>query len=124
MPGGPGGPGGPGRSPADNKPANFRTPEGAVNAFLSALQAKDADRLSEACALRAPLEPPEKNKTLFKKISELSLSDSEIDDLSKRFEGYKIAGENPAKSTARVEVVLQKSSEDGSYHRRRGHRAS
>jgi hypothetical protein len=84
---------------------------------LNALEAKDADRLSEACALRAPLEPPEKNKTLFKKISELTLTDSELDDLSKKFEGYKVAGENPAKSTARVEVVLQKNSDDGSYHR-------
>jgi len=118
MPGGPGGPGGLGRSPADDKPADFRRPFGAVNAFLSALQAKpiDADRLAEACALRASLEPPEKNKTLFKKIFDLSLSDSELDDLAKRYEGYKIAGENPPKSTGRAEVVLQKSGDDGSRY--------
>jgi hypothetical protein len=117
MPGRPGGPGGPGGSPADDKPASFRTPEGAVEAFLSALRAKDPDRLAEASALRASLEPPAKNQTLFKKIFDLSLSESELDSLSRNFEGYKIAGENPAKSTARVEVVLQKSSEDGSFHR-------
>jgi hypothetical protein len=121
MPGGAGGPGGlggQGGAPDDNKPGDFSNPEGAVSAFLAALRAKDADRLNEACAVRASLEPPEKNKTLFKKIYDLSLSDSELDDLSKSFEGYKIAGENPAKSTARVEVVLQKGDEDGSYHRR------
>ena len=37
----------------DNGPANTRTPEGAVRAFLNALQAKDKDRLAEATALRA-----------------------------------------------------------------------
>ncbi len=122
MPGGPGMAGrmggGPGGSPADNKPANFRSPEGAVEAFLSALRAKDADRLAEACALRASLEPPLKNQNLFKKIFDVSLSDSEMDDLAKSFESYKVAGENPAKSTARVEVVLQKTGDDGSVHKR------
>jgi hypothetical protein len=124
-PGGPGmagrlggGPGGPGGSPADDKPANFHSPEGAVEAFLSALRAKDADRLAEACALRASLEPPLKNQNLFKKIFDVSLSDSEMDELAKNFENYKIAGENPARSTARVEVVLQRSGDDGSFYRR------
>ena len=116
MPGRPGGPGGPGGSSADDKPANFRTPEGAVEAFLSALRAKDPDRLAEATALRAPQEPPEKNRILFKKIFELSLSDSELDDLARKFEGYRIAGENPPKSTARVEVILQKSTDNGARY--------
>ncbi len=35
------------------EPADFHSPEGAVKAFLSALKAKDADRLNEATALRA-----------------------------------------------------------------------
>ena len=74
--------------------------------------------MAEACALRASLEPPLKNQVLFKKIYEVSLSDSEMDDLAKNFEDYKIAGENPAKSTARVEVVLQKAGDDGSFYRR------
>ena len=72
---------------------------------------------------RASVEPPEKNKTIFKKIFDLSLSDSELDDLSKSFEGYKIASENPQKSTGRIEVVLQKSSHDGSRLYPCGHRA-
>ena len=38
---------------ADNKPADFHSPEGAVKAFLAALKAKDLDRLNEATALRA-----------------------------------------------------------------------
>jgi hypothetical protein len=116
MPGRPGGPGGPGGGGADNKPANFTRPFGAVEAFLSAVKAKDQDRILEASALRASVEPPEKNKALFKKIFEMSLSDSELDDLANMMEGYTIAGENPPKSTGKVEVVLQKSSDDGSRH--------
>ena len=95
-------------------------PQGAVKAFLDALKAKDLDRLNEATALRAQVEASSaKNQELFKKIFDLSLSDSELDDLAKKLEGYKIAGENPPKSTGRVEVVLQKAGENGGYSRRK-----
>jgi len=109
--GGPGGPGAPGAAGVDNTPADFHSPEGAVQAFLSALKAKDLDRLNEATALRAQVEASGKNQGLFKKIFDLSLSDSELDDLAKKLEGYQLAGENPAKSTGKIEVILRKQSE-------------
>jgi hypothetical protein len=110
---------GPGGSRADDGPADFHTPEGAVKAFLSALKAKDQDRLNEATALRAQLEASAKNQPIFKKIFDLSLSDSEIDDIAKKLDGYQIASENPPKSTGRVEVVLQKAGHNGGYFRRK-----
>jgi hypothetical protein len=126
-PGGPGGlAGGPGRGgPAgpgqnDNGPADFHTPEGAVKAFLSALKAKDLDRLNEASALRAPVEADSsKNQELFKKIFDLSLSDSELDQLAEALDGYTIAGENPPKSTGRVDVILRKAGKNSGYFSRK-----
>jgi hypothetical protein len=112
------GPGG-GGAAVDNAPADFHSPTGAVKTFLSALKAKDQDRLSEATARRAASESSAKNQEIFTKILEVSLSDSELDDLAKKLEGYQVAGENPPKSTGRVDVVIQKSDGGGSYSRRR-----
>ena len=99
----------------------FRSPEGAVRAFLSALKAKDLDRLNEATALRAQVEAVAKNQPLFKKIFDLSLSESELDEIAKKLEGYQIAGENPPQSTGRVDVILQKADTEhrGGYFRRK-----
>jgi hypothetical protein len=119
--GAPGMAGGPGAAGVDNTPANFHTPTGAVRAFLNALKAKDLDRLNEATALRAQVEASAKNQGLFKKIFDLSLSDSDLDELAKKLEGYQIAFENPAQSTAKSDVVLQKRDENsnGGYFRRK-----
>jgi hypothetical protein len=119
--GGPGGAGGPGAAGVDNSPADFHSPEGAVRAFLSALKAKDLDRLNEATALRAQVEAVAKNQPLFKKIFDLSLSESELDEIAKKLDGYQIAGENPAQSTGRVDVILQKADTEhrGGYFRRK-----
>jgi hypothetical protein len=106
----------------DDGPGDFTSPIGAVQAFLSALKAKDADRLSEATALRATdirEQTSTKSQDMFKKIQDLSLTDSEMDTLSKKLEGYSIAGENPPKSTGRADVVIQKSGENGRYSRRK-----
>jgi hypothetical protein len=121
APGGPGGPGAPGGAGVDNSPADFHSPTGAVRAFLSALRAKDLDRLNEATALRAQVEASTKNQELFKKIFDLSLSDSDLDDLAKKLEGYQVAFENPAQSTGRIDVILQKQdrNSNGSYFRRK-----
>jgi hypothetical protein len=88
---------------------------------LSALRAKDLDRLNEATALRAQVEASAKNQDIFKKIFDLSLSDSDLDDLAKKLDGYQIAGENPPLSTGRVDVVLQKRdpNSNGGYFRRK-----
>jgi hypothetical protein len=116
---GPGGgrPGGGGG--VDNGPVNLHSPDGAVKAFLSALKAKDLDRLNESTALRAQTEASGKNQELFRQIFDLSLSDSQLDELATKLEGYTIAGENPPKSTGRVEVILRKSGENGSYFLRK-----
>jgi len=129
MPGaggaGPGGPaqaGGAGGSPADSGPADFNSPEGAVRSFLNALKAKDLDRLNESTALRASV-PHEggsaKNQELFKKIIDLSLSDSELDDLAKKLEGFAVEFDNPQTSTGRIDVVIRKATEHGGYIRRK-----
>jgi hypothetical protein len=113
-----GGLGGPGAD--DNKPADFHSPEGAVKAFLSALKAKDLDRLNEATALRAQVEAgSSKSQELFKKIFDLNLSDSELDQLAEALKGYTVSGENPPKSTGRVEVILRKTGKNGAYFLRK-----
>jgi hypothetical protein len=110
-----------GAAGVDNTPADFHTPTGAVRSFLNALKAKDLDRLNEATALRAQVEASVKSQGLFKKIFDLSLSDSELDELSKKLEGYQILMENPPLSTGRVDVVLQKQDPEsnGGYFRRK-----
>ncbi len=114
QPGGPGGPGG-----ANDAPADFHTPEGAVTAFLNALKAKDVDRLNESTALRAHVEASSaRNRELFQKIFDLSLTDSELADIASKLEGYTIASENPPKSTARVDVILQKRGDKGNTFQR------
>lgn len=117
--GGPGGPGGIGGPGGDHGPADFSTPEGAVRAFLSAVKAKDPDRIAEATALRAQSEASsDRNKEFFGKILDFSLSDTELDDLAKMFEGYQIAGVNQVKSTGRLGIYLQKSNDKGGFVRR------
>ena len=118
------GPGGAAGAGAGNNkvadgPADLHSPIGAVRTFLEALKAKDADRLSEATARRAASESATKNQDMFSKIIEVSLSESELDDLAKKLEGYQVTGENPPKSTGRVDVVIQKSEGNGGYSRRR-----
>ena len=122
-----GGPGGGGcaagaagdNAKADAGPADFRTPTAAVRTFLNAVKAKDADRLSEATARRAATESTGKNQELFDKILQVTLPDSELDDLAKKLDRYQVTGENPQKSTGKVDVVVQRSNGDGSYSRRR-----
>jgi hypothetical protein len=102
----------------DNGPADTRTPDGAVRAFLSALQAKDRDRLAEATALRAQTEAStDKTKELFGKIVDMSISDAEIDDLAKKLNGFRLSGENAPKSTGRLGIYIDKRSDTGSMLR-------
>jgi hypothetical protein len=117
MPGAPGGPGGgmmgagggPGMPGNENaKPADFRSPEGAVQAFLDALKARNLDRLTEATALRAQNESAPHNKEMFKRIFDGSLSKAEIDELAAMLEDYRITSENPPKSSGRLDVILSK----------------
>jgi hypothetical protein len=109
---------GAGAASVDNGPADFGTARGAVRAFLNALKAKDQDRLNEATALRAQLEASTKNQPIFKKILDLALSDSDLDDLAKKLEGYQIASEHQGKSTGRIMVILGKRLPNGRYLQR------
>jgi hypothetical protein len=140
---GPGGLAGIGGPAQDNGPADLRSPEGAVRAFLSALHAKDRDRLAEATASRSQREAlieitdgttkdrskttavaaqkdtgNSKNQEMFAKIVDSSISDSELDEVGKRLEGYQIAGENAVKSTGRLGIYIDKLAENGSVLRR------
>jgi hypothetical protein len=117
--GGPQGPGGIGGN-ADNGPADTHSAIGAVRAFLKALKAKDRDALTEATALRStdPMESTGPNKELFGRILDGSISDAELDDLATKLEGYKVAGENPPKSTGRLIVWADKTDKNGTRHRR------
>jgi hypothetical protein len=119
APGAAGAGAGGGAGAAAEEPADFHSPEGAVKGFLSALKAKDADRLNESTAIRAQQEAgSSKNREIFKKIFDLTLSDSELDDLGKKFEGYQIAGENPPQSTGKVGVIIRKPGRNGAYLQR------
>jgi hypothetical protein len=111
---------GAGASQVDNSPPDFHTPGTAVRSFLSALKAKDLDRLNESTALRASREAAStKNQELFQKIIDLNLSDSELDEIAKKLDGFDVVGENPPKSTGRVDVVIQKGTDRGGYIRRK-----
>jgi hypothetical protein len=102
----------------DNGPADIRSPQGAVRAFLNALQAKDRDRLAEATALRAQTEAStDKTKELFGKIVDMSISDAEIDDLARKLQGYRLSGENAPKSTGRLGIYIDKPTQEGSVLR-------
>jgi hypothetical protein len=91
-----------------DKAPDFHDPRGAVQAFLDALKARDIERLTEATALHAQAEAVKHNQDIFRRIYDGSLSASELDDLAKKLEGYTIMGENPPKSTGKVDVIVSK----------------
>jgi len=110
--------GGPGGT-SELKPGDTNSPHGAVEAFLYALSKKDRDRLQEATALRSTtLEEGGKFRELFSRILDLSISDSELDDLASKLEGYRDAGDNQVKSTGRLGVTIRKQLKDGGWLQR------
>jgi hypothetical protein len=90
---------------------------------LQALRAKDRSRLAEATALRSQnvagpggeAPPPTKKQELFAKILDESISDTELDDLAKQLDGFQVAGENAAKSTGSLGIIIHKPTDDGGY---------
>ena len=93
---------------------NFRTPVGAVTAFLNALKVKDPERLAEATALRAPTEAKPRNRDLFSAILEKSLTEEDLNELAIKLDGFQIVDFNPPHSSARLGVILMKPSRNGS----------
>lgn len=117
FPGGPDGfPGGPGSS----EPADFESPRGAVDAFLSAVKAKDIQGLSEATALRAPreAETATRRKT-FQAIREMSLSVEELNSIADEFEGFEVAQMSRPTTAGIVSFILRKEGDYGSTLQRR-----
>ena len=110
--GGRGGPGpsssGGGGNDSDGGPNAFQRPGTAVQAFLSAVKAKDKDRLSQATARRSVTEAVEKHQKIFAAILEQSISDEELDDMAKSLEGFQVQTVLQAKSTGRTGVVIGK----------------
>ncbi|WP_435009424.1 hypothetical protein P12x_000677 [Tundrisphaera lichenicola] len=104
--GGPGGLNGPDAAPVG--PDTFLHPNTAVEAFISALKLKDRDRLAEATARRASTEAAEKHQKIFESIIDGSISDDELDEMSKALGEFKVAGVLPAKSSGKVGVVVSK----------------
>ena len=99
------GSGGAGNEP-DGGPRAFLNPGTAVQAFLSALKAKNKDRLSQATARRAATEAAEKHRKIFAAILEQSISDEELDDMAKALEGYQVVDILPARSTGQIGVTI------------------
>jgi hypothetical protein len=77
-------------------------------AFLAALKAKDKDRLAQTTAARAPTEAEEKHRKIFAAIIEQSISDDELDEMSKALDGFRVVQVLPAKSTGRIGVIIAK----------------
>jgi hypothetical protein len=105
--GGPGGMNNPNGS-APVGPETFKHPVTAVQAFLSALQSKNKDRLTQATARRAPTEAEEKHRKIFAEIVDGSISDDDLDEMSKAMNGFRVTGVLPAKSTGRIGVLVGK----------------
>jgi hypothetical protein len=99
---------GPGGAGGQDQEPDFRTPEGAVVAFLNALKAKDLNRLTEATALHAQNESSPRYKQTFQRIIEGTLSEKELGDLVARLEDYQISGSNQPKSSGTFKVILSK----------------
>ncbi len=109
-------PGGGMGSDVDEKTASdFRNPYTAVASFLSAVKAKDLDRIAEATALRAgqPTETSPHYQKVFQAILDQSLAPEDLDELAKKFEGMKIVGQNQAKSTGRLGIIVGKAGTTG-----------
>ncbi|MFO0911215.1 MAG: hypothetical protein U0794_23240 [Isosphaeraceae bacterium] len=96
-------------------PADFNTPEGAVQAFINALRSKDPERIYEATALRAATESTGAYQKVFAAILEQSLAAEDLDELAKKVEGFQIVSRNPPKSTGKVEIIVGKTGEKGDY---------
>ena len=102
-------------SPIPNE--TFRHPWTAANAFLAALKTKDADKLAQTTALRAPVEGSVKYQKVFTAILERSLAPEDMDELAKKFEGYSIIGQNEPKSTGKFEIIVSRAEGTSQFHR-------
>lgn len=87
--------------------ADFSDPRKAVETFLEAVRAKDADLIGESLSRRAP---EEANKATLKKFMtsarEKTLEPQGLDDLAAAFADYQVQNMSVAKSSGSVNVVI------------------
>ncbi|QDV38168.1 hypothetical protein [Tautonia plasticadhaerens] len=97
------------------EPADFESPQGAVEAFLAAIEAKDIQRLQEATALRAPQQAETAaRRKAFQAIREMSLTPEEFDTIAENMDGFEIARMGRATEVGMLSFILQKEGEFGS----------
>jgi hypothetical protein len=101
-------PGATGGAGGSSTPVSFHYPNSAVTAFLDALKAKDKTKLAEATAKRASTEAEEKHRKIFSEILDSTISDDDLDEMSKALAGFKVTQVLPAKSTGRIGVLVGK----------------
>lgn len=94
----------------------YHSPFGAVNTFLKALKSRNAEKLAESTARRAPTEAAAKNQKLFASILEQSLTDDDLNELANKLEGFNIADHNTPKSTGRYSIILMKPDKSGARY--------
>lgn len=118
--GGPPGMSGPGGGPGASGPADYTTPQKAVQTFLAAVASKDADRLADAIALHAGTPQPGQQaetsvnyQKYFDMIRDGSISAEDLDFIAKKFEGMTYHGQNQAKSSGRLGIIVGKSGTKG-----------
>jgi hypothetical protein len=97
---------------AKGRVADFHTPRDALDAFLTALKARDPVRLREATALRAPIEAAPTNRALFAALLDQGLSEEELKGLASRLEGCEIVDPG-SPSRGRCTLTLMKPGRDG-----------
>jgi hypothetical protein len=123
-PGQPGQPGGrmmPGMSPggggADAAVNDFTNPTKAASSFLSAVQAKDAERLADAVALRARYEAGSEHKPVLSSVLDKTPAAEDLDKMARDFAGMKFMSLGARKGSGEQNVVVGKADQKQSTTR-------
>jgi hypothetical protein len=65
--------------------------------------------------LHAPTEATARYQKVFTAIVEQSLAPEDFDEIAKKFEGMSIVGQNQAKSSGRLGIIVGKTGQKGEY---------
>jgi hypothetical protein len=85
----------------------YRDPRTGAMAFLKAVKEKDLAKIAEATALHAPLEAKSTaNQKLFAAILDQDLAQEDLDEFSKKLDGFQLAGNNEAKSSGQLGIIV------------------
>ena len=98
-----------GSSPGGSIKADFTTPSKGAETFLKAADAKDADMLAEAVALRARYaEFGSKHIEYLTDLLDKKATASILDELARELKDFKVLTLNHVKSSGTVEVIIGK----------------